>query len=144
MTVKILGKLEIDEDNEVVLLPLFSHTVRAGFPSPACDYVQDRIDLNDLLIRHPSSTYLVEVMGSSMIKIGIFPKDILIVDKSLNPCHKDIVIAMTEDGFTTKQLILAKQIILRSHNDDFADIVVKENLEVFGVVTGSVRRFKFR
>lgn len=142
MTVKILGKLDIDEDNEVILLPLFNHTVRAGFLSPACDYVQERIDLNSILIRHPNATFLVEVCGESMINMGIFPKDILVVDKSLNPCHKDIVIAMTDDGFTTKQLILDKQIILRSHNDDFADILVKGELEIFGVVTSSVRRFK--
>ena len=64
MTVKIIGKLT--HEGETVLLSLYSDKVKAGFPSPATDYVQNRIDLNTLLIRHPASTYLVEVEGDSM------------------------------------------------------------------------------
>ena len=140
MTVKIIGKLT--NEGETALLSLYSDKVKAGFPSPATDYVQNCIDLNTLLIRHPASTYLVEVEGDSMVNIGIYPNDILIVDRSLTACHKDIVIALIDDGFTAKQLILSEHIILRAHNENYADIVVKGSLELFGVVSSSIRRFK--
>ncbi|SNT70936.1 LexA family protein [Psychrobacter sp. LV10R520-6] len=124
------------------MLSLYSNKVKAGFPSPATDYVQNRIDLNTLLIRHPASTYLVEVEGDSMIDLGIYPNDILIVDRSLTACNKDIVIALIDDGFTAKQLILGENIILRAHNENYADITVQGSLELFGVVASSIRRFK--
>lgn len=140
MTVKIIGKLT--DEGETVLLSLYSDKVKAGFPSPASDYVQNRIDLNTLLIRHPASTYLVEVEGESMIDIGIYPNDILVVDRSLTATNKDIVIALVEDGFAAKQLILGDTIILRSLNDAYTDIEVKGSLELFGVVASGIRRFK--
>jgi len=140
MTVKIIGKLT--DEGEPVLLSLYSDRVKAGFPSPATDYVQNRIDLNTLLIRHPATTYLVEVEGDSMIDIGIYPNDILVVDRSLTASHKDIVVALVDEGFAAKQLILGETIILRSFNDNYADIEVKGSLELFGVVASSIRRFK--
>ena len=140
MTVKIIGRLT--DEGETVLLSLYSDRVKAGFPSPATDYVQNRIDLNTLLIHSPTTTYLVEVEGDSMIDIGIYPNDILIVDRSLSARHKDIVIALVDDGFTAKQLILGEHIILRAYNENYADIVVKGSLELFGVVVSSIRRFK--
>ncbi len=140
MTVKIIGR--VTDEGETVLLSLYSDRVKAGFPSPATDYVQNRIDLNTLLIHSPTTTYLVEVEGDSMIDIGIYPNDILIVDRSLSARNKDIVIALVDDGFTAKQLILGEHIILRAHNESYADIVVKGSLELFGVVVSSIRRFK--
>ncbi len=140
MTVKIIGKLT--DEGTPVLLSLYSDKVKAGFPSPATDYVQNRIDLNTLLIRHPATTYLVEVEGDSMIDIGIYPNDILVVDRSLTASNKDIVIALVDEGFAAKQLILGETIILRSLNDDYADIEVKGSLELFGVVASGIRRFK--
>lgn len=140
MTVKIIGKLT--DEGEPVWLSLYSDRVKAGFPSPASDYVQNRIDLNTLLIRHPATTYLVEVEGDSMIDMGIYPNDILIVDRSLTACHKDVVIALIDEGFTAKQLILGEHIILRAHNAHYPDISVKGSLELFGVVASSIRRFK--
>jgi len=140
MTVKIIGKLT--DEGEPVLLSLYSDRVKAGFPSPATDYVQNRIDLNTLLIRHPATTYLVEVEGDSMIDIGIYPNDILVVDRSLTASHKDIVVALVDEGFAAKQLILGETIILRSLNDNYADIEVKGSLELFGVVASGIRRFK--
>lgn len=140
MTVKIIGKLT--DEGRPVLLSLYSDKVKAGFPSPATDYVQNRIDLNTLLIRHPATTYLVEVEGDSMIDIGIYPKDILVVDRSLTASNKDIVIALVDEGFAAKQLILGETIILRSLNEDYTDIEVKGSLELFGVVASGIRRFK--
>lgn len=77
-----------------------------------------------------------------MIDFGIYPNDILIVDRSLTACNKDIVIALIDGGFTAQQLILGENIILRAHNDNYADIVVKGSFELFGVVASSTRRFK--
>lgn len=140
MTVKIIGRLT--DEGETILLSLYSDRVKAGFPSPATDYVQNRIDLNTLLIHSPTTTYLVEVEGDSMIDIGIYPNDILIVDRSISARNKDIVIALVDDGFTAKQLILSEHIILRAHNVNYPDIIVKGSLELFGVVVNSIRRFK--
>lgn len=77
-----------------------------------------------------------------MINIGIYPKDILIVDRSFTACHKDIVITLVDDGFTAKQLIIGKNIILCAHNENYADIKVRDSLELFGVVASSIRRLK--
>lgn len=141
MTVKIIGKLT--DEGEPLLLSLYRDRVKAGFPSPATDYVENRIDLNTLLIRHPETTYLVKVEGDSMINVGIYPDDILVVDRSLTASNKDIVIALVDEGFAAKQLILGETIILRSLNDDYEDIEVKGYLELFGVVASSIKQFKF-
>lgn len=77
-----------------------------------------------------------------MIDVGIYPNDILVVDRSLTASHKDIVVALVDEGFAAKQLILGETIILRSFNDNYADIEVKGSLELFGVVASSIRRFK--
>uniref|UniRef100_UPI003AEFD423 S24 family peptidase n=1 Tax=Kluyvera georgiana TaxID=73098 RepID=UPI003AEFD423 len=68
------------ELREIVALPLFSDLVPCGFPSPAADYVEQRIDLNELLIQHPSATYFVKASGDSMIEAGISDGDLLVVD----------------------------------------------------------------
>ena len=75
--------------------------------------MQERIDLNELLVNHPNSTYLVEVAGYRLKDIGIYPHDILIVDRAISPKHKNIVIALVDDGFMAKQLILGEEVILR-------------------------------
>lgn len=78
---------------EIVTFPLFSDLVQCGFPSPAADYVEQRIDLNQLLIQHPSATYFVKASGDSMIDGGISDGDLLIVDSAITASHGDIVIA---------------------------------------------------
>ena len=104
--------------------------------------MQNRINLSDFFTLHIASTYMVEEKGESMIDFGIYPNDILIVDRSLTACNKDIVIALIDGGFTAQQLILGENIILRAHNDNYADIVVKGSFELLGVVASSTRRFK--
>lgn len=86
------------ELREIIALPLFSDLVQCGFPSPAADYVEQRIDLNELLVSHPSSTYFVKAAGDSMIEAGISDGDLLVVDSSRNAEHGDIVIAAVEGG----------------------------------------------
>ena len=94
------------ELREIVAIPLFSDLVQCGFPSPAADYVERRIDLNELLVAHPSSTYFVKAAGDSMIEGGINNGDLLVVDSSRKPEHGDIVIAAVEGEFTVKRLQL--------------------------------------
>lgn len=78
---------------DAVPLPLFIERVPCGFPSPAQDYVEDRLDLNKFAIKHPSATYFIKVSGDSMCGAGIADGDLLIVDRSLTAVHGDIVVA---------------------------------------------------
>ena len=86
-------------------LPLFSTRVPAGFPSPADDYIESRLDLNEFLIRHPSATFYMRVTGDSMTGAGIYPGDILIVDRAITPRHGNIIIAVLNGEMTVKRLI---------------------------------------
>ena len=88
------------ELRQIVALPLFSDLVPCGFPSPAQDYVEKRIDLNELLVQHPSATYFVKSSGDSMTGAGIGNGDLLVVDRSRKPSHGDIVIAAIDGEFT--------------------------------------------
>ena len=85
-------------------LPLFLSKVRAGFPSPADDYLDKKLDLNEHLIKHPTATFFVKVKGDSMIKAGIHSGDILVVDRSLEAKDKRIVIAVVNGEFTVKRV----------------------------------------
>ena len=126
-------------------VPLFAHAVRAGFPSPADDYVSDTLDLNDHLIPHRESTFFVRAKGHSMTGAGIQDNDLLIVDRSLNPVHRAIVIAVIDGEFTVKRLYKrAGKIRLLAENPDFAPIELQEGqqLEVWGVVTSVIHRFR--
>ena len=86
-------------------LPLAGEQVAAGFPSPAEDYVDVGIDLNDQLIRHPTSTFFLRVSGDSMTGAGIHDGDLLVVDRSLNPRPGRVVVAVLDGGFTLKRLV---------------------------------------
>nr|WP_255088443.1 MULTISPECIES: translesion error-prone DNA polymerase V autoproteolytic subunit [unclassified Synechococcus] len=88
-----------------VRLPLVTESVAAGFPSPADDYVEAGIDLNEHLIARPSSTFFLRVSGDSMIGAGIHHGDLLIVDRSLEPRPGRIVVAAVEGAFTLKRLV---------------------------------------
>lgn len=118
-------------------LPLFLSKVRAGFPSPADDYLDKKLDLNEFLIKHPASTFYVRVKGDSMIKAGINSGDVLIVDRSLEPKDKKIVVAILNNEFTVKRVRRIKEkLFLVSENDDYPPIEVKEgaDFEIWGVV----------
>ncbi len=86
-------------------LPLAGERVAAGFPSPAEDYVDVGIDLNDQLIRHPTSTFFLRVSGDSMTGAGIHDGDLLVVDRSLDPRPGRVVVAVLDGGFTLKRLM---------------------------------------
>ncbi|EMM6514551.1 translesion error-prone DNA polymerase V autoproteolytic subunit [Enterobacter ludwigii] len=125
------------ELREIIVLPLFSDLVQCGFPSPAADYVEQRIDLNELLVAHPSSTYFVKAAGDSMIEAGISDGDLLVVDSSRTAEHGDIVIAAVEGEFTVKRLQLRPTVQLNPMNSAYSPIIVgsEDTLDVFGVVT---------
>lgn len=125
------------EIREVLLVPLFSDPVQCGFPSPAQDYVEQRIDLNELLINHPSATYFVKAAGDSMIEGGISEGDLLVVDSSRKAEHGDIVIAAVDGEFTVKKLQLRPSVQLNPMNSAYSPIAVgsEDMLDVFGVVT---------
>ncbi|MFW0698021.1 translesion error-prone DNA polymerase V autoproteolytic subunit [Pantoea sp. R13S299] len=121
----------------VMPLPLYIERVPCGFPSPAQDYVEQRIDLNALMVQHPSATYFVRVSGESMIEAGINDGDMLVVDSSLNASHGDIVVAAVDGEFTVKRLQLHPCLQLMPMNTKFKPIAIQteDALEVFGVVT---------
>ena len=129
------------ELRQIVLLPLYSDLVQCGFPSPAQDYVEQRIDLNELLINHPSATYFVKAAGDSMIEGGISEGDLLVVDSSRKPEHGNIVIAAVDGEFTVKKLQLHPRIQLNPMNSAYSPIIVgsEDTLNVFGVVTFIVK-----
>ncbi|EAA8200101.1 translesion error-prone DNA polymerase V autoproteolytic subunit [Salmonella enterica] len=118
-------------------LPLFTERVPCGFPSPAQDYVEDRLNLNTLLIAHPSAT----LSGDSMTGAGIGDGDLLVVDRSLSASHGDIVIAAVAGDFTVKELRTHPVLQLVPHNSNYSPITFHhpEDLEIFGVVTFSVK-----
>ncbi len=118
-------------------LPLFQDAVRGGFPSPAQDYIERQIDLNELLVAHPTATYFVRVTGDSMRDANIGEGDVLIVDSSLRAKHDDIVIAAINGEFTVKRLITAPHVQLAPMNPRYQPITLRgeEELQIFGVVT---------
>jgi DNA polymerase V len=124
-----------------VPLPLFSGKVAAGFPSPADDYVEKSLDLNELLIQKPAATFFVRAQGESMLGAGIHPNDILVVDRSIEPVPGKIVICALNGELTVKRLERTnEQWQLKAENPDYADIVIHEELDmvVWGVVTNVI------
>src|SRR5574343_812302 len=133
-----LKPVKLAENPTAFKVPLFSHTIRAGFPSPADDYVADTLDLNEHLMPRKESTYLLTVSGDSMIGVGIHDGDILVVDRSLNPVNGKVVIAILDGQFTVKTLEKKRgKIRLLPANPEFKPIELKDEqeLQVWGVVT---------
>lgn len=131
-------------DSQPIRAPLFSHNVPAGFPSPADDYIQGRLSLDEHLVRHKDATFFVRAKGSSMVGAGIFDGDLLVVDKSLTPSSGDIVIAVIDGELTVKRLIQRNgAVILKPENPRFEEIELKDGqeLQVWGVVTAAVKKF---
>ncbi|CUB06580.1 translesion error-prone DNA polymerase V autoproteolytic subunit [Marinomonas fungiae] len=125
-------------------IPLFMECVSAGFPSPAQNYIEQTLDLNELCIKRPAATFFVRVEGNSMIEAGIYPDDILVVDRSVQAKHGDIVIAGIHGEFTVKELQLRPCVKLIPRNQAYHPIRIPEGteLELFGVVTHVVRNMR--
>ncbi len=128
-----------------LLLPVFSSHVSAGFPSPADDYVEDKIDLNKHIVKRPAATFFARANGESLIDIGIKNGDLLVVDRSLPPIQGDVVIVAIDGEMTCKILDLKHQQLLTA-NKRCASIAITESMDLLieGVVTHSVRYHRVR
>ncbi len=131
-----------------LLLPLLLTLVEAGFPSPADDYIEGLLDLNDLIIRNPPATFMMRVQGRSMEGAGIFDGDLVVVDRSIKPTVGAVVIANVDGELTVKQLGRVKGCAanIPCTRDDgvFEPILLGSGvtLEVWGVVTFVVRKLQ--
>lgn len=129
-------------------LPYFLALVPAGFPSPAADYVEGRLDLNSLLVHRPAATFFVRISGDSMIGAGIFTGDLAIVDRSVTPERGDVVVAIIGGDLTLKTIqwdgprSARTNIRLEPANPDYSPIMITEgeDLIVWGVVTATIRQ----
>ena len=123
--------------------PLLACAVPAGFPSPADDYVEGCISLDDYLIQHKEATFFLKVAGDSMRGLGIFDGDLLVVDRAQQAAHQSVVIAVLDHEFTVKQLLRTPTgLILRAANPAYADIVIQpeQELTIWGVVRWAIHR----
>jgi DNA polymerase V len=128
------------EVRRILELPFYLTAVPAGFPSPADDYMDKRLDLNEHLVKHDAATFYCRVSGNSMEGVGIFDGDLLIVDRAVKPRHRSIVIASIDGDMTCKILDThARQLL--SANADYAPIAIGESSElcIEGVVIHSIR-----
>ena len=145
---------EVDEffipkiSDQTTLLPLFATKVAAGFPSPADDHVEKRLDVSEFLIDHAASTFFVTIKGDSMIDVGLLPGDKVVVDRSRTPNIGDIVLAVVDREFTIKILDHGAnkmpRLLPANSTGAYRPIYIRPDtqFEIFGVVIGSFRRFK--
>ena len=120
---------------------LFEAVVPAGFPSPAADYEEDKLDLNRYLIKNPAATFFVRVTGYSMMGAGIYSGDLLVVDRSLEPRDKSVVIAVIDGELTVKRIRIGKKkITLEPENENYSvqQITEDTDFQVWGVVTNVI------
>ena len=126
-------------------IPLYGYSISAGFPSPADDYIEDRLDLNQLLVSNQPATFFLRVKGDSMINAGIHDGDIIVVDRSVQPVDRSIVVAVVDGELTVKRLITRSGATeLHAENPKYAPIRLQEGQEltIWGVVTSSVHPVK--
>ncbi len=129
--------------NEAFELPLVEATVSAGFPSPADDYSEARLDLNKELITNPSATFYARVKGDSMTLAGISDGDLLIIDKSKIPVSGSIVVCLIDGEFTVKRLQKnSEKFWLMPENDKYQPILIKpeNDVTIWGVVTYTIKK----
>lgn len=144
MVGKVLEFVDARNDEpETTSFPLYFCSVAAGYPVPADDHVADNIDLNQYLVKHPTATFLVKVVGDSMINAGINESDVLVVDRNIEARSGRIVIAAINGELTVKRLSKTDAgVFLLPENDDYEPIKVEENNEniLWGVVTNVIHK----
>lgn len=126
-----------------IKIPYVNHGVSAGFPSPALDFMETSIDLDKVLVENPIATFYVQVEGNSMIDAGIQDKDILVVDRSIEPANKKIAICLIDGEFTVKRIKVDVDCLwLMPENSNYSPIrVTEENqLVIWGVVTYVIKK----
>ena len=130
-------QLNLDE------IKLAEPLVPAGFPSPADDFIEMEINIQDYIVKNKEATFCVKVEGTSMTKAGINTGDIMIVDRSLNPKHNDIVLAVIDGEFTVKRLAVNNEsIYLMPENDSFSPIQINESMDfqIWGIITHIIHK----
>ena len=130
-------------NNSNISLPLYSSKVPAGFPSPADDHMEGKLDLNTHLVKHPTATFFVKASGDSMLGAGIHDGDILVVDRSLEPRKGKVVIAAVDGQLTVKRLQKkGSKTFLVPENKKFRSIELNENndVKIWGVVTNVIHK----
>ncbi|MBK8807345.1 MAG: translesion error-prone DNA polymerase V autoproteolytic subunit [Bacteroidales bacterium] len=140
-TIKFINPATVNADYTAKL----EGFVKAGFPSPANDYIEKELNFRELFLRNESATFFVEVSGSSMIDAGIYDGDILVVDKSLNPCHNSILVCYIDGEFTVKRVQkIDSALYLIPDNKKFKPIKIEEHsdLRLWGVVTFAIHKFR--
>lgn len=138
--VTILGMIPAESSADI---PLYLERIAAGFPSPADDYLEARLDLNQYLVRNPAATFMVRVSGDSMTGAGIMDGAMLVVDRSIPATHGKIVVAVLDGDLTVKRLYQKNGVTrLDPENSAFKPLILREgqDLHVWGVVTGMVRK----
>lgn len=136
-----VAKIMTPEQSTAIALPLVLEPVPAGFPSPADDYIEGGLDLNQHLIKHPAATFFVKVTGDSMIGAGIHSGDLLVVDRALHPADGNVVIAAVNGELTVKRLRKKNgTLLLVAENSAYSPLAISEgtDFEVWGVVTNVI------
>ena len=130
-----------DERQDIYQLPLQTCKVQAGFPSFADDSIEDNLDLNKYLIKHPTATFFVRVSGDSMLGAWIHDNDLLIVDRSITPRNGKVVIAAVNGDLTVKRLIIKNnEASLHAENNKYPPIKITSEIgaHIWGVVTNVI------
>lgn len=143
--VKEIASIAIFEAKTSASIPLAQSKIAAGLPSPAQDYIEQSIDFNEYLIRNPNTTFIVKVASLSMLGAGIDVDDDLIVDRSIEAKNRNIVVALVDNDFTVKRLMIeGDQKWLQAENPEFPDIHFNEGQEmvIWGVVTRVIKNLK--
>lgn len=131
-----------NQKNQYRVYPFYGEKIAAGFPSPAEDWLEDVLSLDDLLIRRPAATFLLRVKGASMTDAGINDDAVLVVDKSIEAQPGHIVVAAVDGDFTVKRLIkLSGKLALMPENPTFPVIYLTEDSMIWGVVTAAINQF---
>lgn len=132
-------------DPSPISLPLFGTRVPAGFPSPAADFAEGTLDLNEHLIRRPAATFLVRIIGDSMIGAGVHDGDLAIVDRSIEPRSGHVVVAVINGELTVKTLRRRGGVTsLEAANPAYRSIMIGDDadLQIWGVVTSSIHQMR--
>jgi len=125
--------------------PLVAWHISCGFPSPAEDYRESELDINELVIAHPDATFYVRVSGDSMEGAGIFEGDVLVVDRALDARNNTIIVALVNGEFTVKRLTMSGDtIFLMPENPRYEPLPITEEMEfrVWGIATYVIHRLR--
>ena len=143
MTINYLGSISADY-MPTTFTKFFMEPVSVGFQSPANDYLESPIDLNQYLIKNGAATFLVRVSGDSMLDANIADNAILIIDRSLNPKHGSIVVASLDGDFVCKRLQLKPRLCLLPENSKYEPIYIQhgQDLDIMGTVTAVINKFE--